>query len=151
MNPLFVDTSAWAAIADASDDQHQAAVAYQVKIAGRYRLVITNYILDELYTLLLMNVGYAQTINFKHRLDQLIEGGFMKLPGFQIRSLIRHGRYLSNSTSINSGHSQIVCPTLSCKARASQRFSASIATFLKWASSVTHNIQMRGMQERRED
>ncbi len=79
MNLLFVDTSAWAAIADASDDQHQAAVAYQVKIAGRYRLVITNYILDELYTLLLMNVGYAQTINFKHRLDQLIEGGFIEV------------------------------------------------------------------------
>lgn len=48
MNRLFVDTSAWAAIADASDDQHEAALAYQAAMAGRYRLVITNYILDEL-------------------------------------------------------------------------------------------------------
>lgn len=79
MNLLFVDTSAWAAIADVNDDQHHAALAYQTKIAGRYRLVITNYILDELYTLLLMNVGYTQTINFKQKLDQLIEGGFIEI------------------------------------------------------------------------
>ena len=79
MNRLVVDTSAWAAIADVSDDQHQVALAYQAKIAGRYRLVITNYILDELYTLLLMNVGYTQTINFKHRLDQLIQCGFVEV------------------------------------------------------------------------
>jgi predicted nucleic acid-binding protein len=79
MNRLFVDTSAWAAIADTSDDQHQAALAYQAEIAGRYRLVITNYILDELYTLLLMNVGYTQTIHFKRRLDQLIQGGFVEI------------------------------------------------------------------------
>lgn len=79
MNPLFVDTSAWAAIADASDDQHHAALMYQAKIAGRYRLVITNYILDELYTLLLMNVGYTQTIKFKRRLDQLIQADFIEI------------------------------------------------------------------------
>ena len=79
MNLLFVDTSAWAAIADVSDDQHHAALAYQAKIAGCYRLVITNYILDELYTLLLMNVGYTQTINFKRQLDQLIQAGFIEI------------------------------------------------------------------------
>lgn len=79
MTPLFVDTSAWAAIADASDDQHDAALAYQTQIAERYRLVITNYILDELYTLLLMNLGYTQTINFKRRLDQLIQSGFVEI------------------------------------------------------------------------
>ena len=88
MNRLFVDTSAWAAIADASDDQHQAALAYQANIAGRYRLVITNYILDELYTLLLMNVGYTQTINFKRSLDQLIEGGFVEV--IWVSELIAH-------------------------------------------------------------
>jgi len=79
MNLLFVDTSAWAAIADASDDQHDAALAYQTEIAGRYRLVITNYILDELHTLLLMNIGYTQTISFKRKLDQLIQSGFVEI------------------------------------------------------------------------
>ena len=79
MNLLFVDTSAWAAIADASDDQHKAALAYQAAMAGRYRLVITNYILDELYTLLSMNVGYAPTIQFKHSLDRLIQSGFVDI------------------------------------------------------------------------
>ncbi len=32
----------------------------------------SNYILDELYTLLLMNVGYLPTVNYKEKLDILI-------------------------------------------------------------------------------
>ena len=35
-------------------------------------LVTSNYILDELYTLLLMNVGYLPTVNYKEKLDILI-------------------------------------------------------------------------------
>ncbi len=79
MNRLFVDTSAWATMADSNDDQHEAALAYQSKIAGRNRLVVTNYILDELYTLLLLNIGYTQTLNFKRRLDHLIQNGVVEI------------------------------------------------------------------------
>ncbi len=32
----------------------------------------SNYILDELYTLLLLNLGYRQTVDFKHQLDALV-------------------------------------------------------------------------------
>jgi uncharacterized protein len=79
MNRLFVDTSAWAAIADADDDYHKAALVYQTQIAGLYRLVTHSYVLDELHTLLLMNVGYSQTIAFKQRLDRLIQKGSVEV------------------------------------------------------------------------
>lgn len=35
--------------------------------------VVTDYILDELYTLLLLNVGHRRTVDFKHKLDVLAE------------------------------------------------------------------------------
>ena len=38
-------------------------------IARKSHLVVTDYILDETYTLLLMNVGYMATVSFKQKLD----------------------------------------------------------------------------------
>ncbi len=73
MKRLFVDTSAWDAIADSADSHHELALLFQEEITGRCRLVITNYVLDELFTLLLINVGYARAVDFKHRLDLLIQ------------------------------------------------------------------------------
>ena len=55
MNRLFVDTSAWDAIADKGDKNHGSALQYRDDIAGQYILLTSDYILDELYTLLLMN------------------------------------------------------------------------------------------------
>lgn len=69
MREIFVDTSAWAAITDSKDRYHAAAIKFMQQIARKSHLVITNYILDEAYTLLLMNVGYAATVNFKRKLD----------------------------------------------------------------------------------
>ena len=71
MKELFVDTSAWVAIVDAGDVNHQAAVTFQDRIAGTCRLVVTNYILDELFTLILMDLGYRQAVHIKNKLDQL--------------------------------------------------------------------------------
>lgn len=73
MKPLFVDTSAWDAIADSADPHYELALLFQAEITGRYRLVITNYVLDELFTLLLINVGYARAVTFKHKLDLLVQ------------------------------------------------------------------------------
>ena len=50
MRRIFVDTSAWDAIADAGDPNHELALAFSDEIVGQCRLVVTNYILDELYT-----------------------------------------------------------------------------------------------------
>lgn len=69
MRDIFVDTSAWAAITDSKDRNHAAAVKFMQQLARKSHLVITDYILDEAYTLLLMNVGYAATVNFKQKLD----------------------------------------------------------------------------------
>ena len=63
MKQIFVDTSAWDALADKKDQDHTNAIRLRGKIAGKYKLVTSNYILDELYTLLLMNVGYLPTVN----------------------------------------------------------------------------------------
>ncbi|MBC6475154.1 MAG: type II toxin-antitoxin system VapC family toxin [Hormoscilla sp. GM102CHS1] len=72
MKKLFVDTSAWYAISDLGDTNHKAALAYRNEIVKKNRLVVTNYIWDELYTLLLMSLGYRKTVDFKSQLDILV-------------------------------------------------------------------------------
>jgi len=79
MRQIFVDTSAWDAIADSGDPNHDVALLYRDEIAGQCHLVVTNYILDELYTLLLMNVGYQRAVDFKGKLDVLVEGGILEV------------------------------------------------------------------------
>jgi len=79
MRRVFVDTSAWDAIADSGDPNHEMAMLLKDEIAGQCRLVITNYILDELYTLLLMNIGYQRTVDFRHKLDVLVQEGVLQV------------------------------------------------------------------------
>ncbi|MBL7184386.1 MAG: type II toxin-antitoxin system VapC family toxin [Anaerolineae bacterium] len=79
MRQIFVDTSAWDAIADGGDPNHDVALLFRDEIAGQCQLVVTNYILDELYTLLLMNVGYQRAVDFKGKLDVLVEEGVLEV------------------------------------------------------------------------
>jgi len=72
MNRLFVDTSAWDALADKGDQHHLNAIRFSDEIAGRCKLVTSNYVLDELFTLLLLNLGYSPTIAYKEKLDILM-------------------------------------------------------------------------------
>jgi len=72
MKHIFIDTSGWDALADKADKDHAKALQFRNEIAGKCKLVTSNYILDELYTLLLMNVGFQTTINYKEKLDILI-------------------------------------------------------------------------------
>jgi predicted nucleic acid-binding protein len=55
MKEILMDTSAWDAIEDASDPNHDIALLFKEETAENYRLVTTSYILDETYTLLLLN------------------------------------------------------------------------------------------------
>ena len=71
MNQIFVDTGAWYAIADPGDANHQAALQCRNRLARKSALITTNYVFDELYTLLLLNVGYQPTIAFERKLDLL--------------------------------------------------------------------------------
>lgn len=79
MRQVFVDTSAWDALADSRDARHDPALVFRQEIAGRAQLVVTNYILDELYTLLLLNIGYQSAVNFKGKLDTLAKEGVMSV------------------------------------------------------------------------
>ncbi len=78
MKQVFVDTSALAALADSSDDNHARAVEFNQKTSGIV-LVTTNYVLDELYTLLLLHVGYGKTVQFKTKLDTLTARKVLKI------------------------------------------------------------------------
>jgi len=64
MKRIFVDTSAWDAIEDSSDPNHEMALLLKEEIAGQCILVTTDYVLDETYTLLLLNVGYERAVTF---------------------------------------------------------------------------------------
>ncbi len=50
MKQIFVDTSAWGALADKADKDHAGALQFRDEIVGKCKLVTSNYILDELYT-----------------------------------------------------------------------------------------------------
>jgi len=68
MKRLFVDTGAWDAIADKGDKNHVRALQFRDEIVGKRKLVTSNYILDELYTLFLMNIGFQGTVDYKRNL-----------------------------------------------------------------------------------
>ena len=58
----LVDTGAWVALNNSKDFHHQEALRFRDKIAkARHQLYTSNYILDETYTLLLLNVGYQNS------------------------------------------------------------------------------------------
>ena len=78
MEAIFVDTSAWDAIEDSGDRYHAAALRFKEELAQqRARLYVTNFVLDECYTLLLYNVGYARTVAFKRAIDLMQAGGIL--------------------------------------------------------------------------
>lgn len=78
MKQIFVEPSALAALADKNDDNHIKAVEFNRQLKG-ISIVTSNYVLDELYTLLLMNVGYEPTVKFKAKLDVLIKHNFLQI------------------------------------------------------------------------
>ena len=65
-NRIFVDTSAWYAIIDKNDQDHAAAVS-KIQILDR-PLVTSNYIFDEILTLLQVRVGPSIAIPFGQKL-----------------------------------------------------------------------------------
>lgn len=71
---VLVDSGATLALADADDGNHTQAVQIRPRlIAARSRLYLTNYLVDESYTLLMSRVGYRFAIRF---LDELPTSDF---------------------------------------------------------------------------
>jgi len=60
MERLFVDTSAWYAFANADDRRHEDVAAALKSWAGR--LVTTDFVFDELVTLLRYRAGHSQAV-----------------------------------------------------------------------------------------
>lgn len=79
MRRIFVDTSAWCAIEDGGDPHHAASLQFKDEIAGACGLVTTDYVLDETYTLLLLNLGHERTVAFHNRIDQLARANILHI------------------------------------------------------------------------
>ncbi|MEW5870286.1 MAG: PIN domain-containing protein [Chloroflexota bacterium] len=79
MKRLFVDTSAWDAIEDGGDKNHAAAMHFKAHVSDDYILVTTDYILDETYTLLLLNIGHQRTLAFHEKIVELEKGGILQI------------------------------------------------------------------------
>ncbi len=68
---LFVDSSAWYALADRDDVYHDRAAACLTGSLSAYaRLVTTNHVVGESYTLIRMRLGHAAAQQFLKSLDQ---------------------------------------------------------------------------------
>ncbi len=65
---------AWVALEDQRDFNHTAALQFKRELLhDKTRLITTNYVLDETYTLLLLNVGYVKTVAFKQLMDEMTD------------------------------------------------------------------------------
>jgi len=67
------------AIADKGDANRKTALQFRDEIAGKVRLVTTDYVLDELYTLLLINIGFQKTVEYKRNMDILIKENILEI------------------------------------------------------------------------
>jgi predicted nucleic acid-binding protein len=66
---IFVDTSAWIALADRDDSFHQKAASVFPSILKTFRTLITsNFTIAETYVLLLHELGHPSALRFLERL-----------------------------------------------------------------------------------
>ena len=67
---IFIDTSAFLALEDESDQYHEAALQFreQVLRKKRYEIITTSYILDETRTLIRFRIGIRASIDFSKKI-----------------------------------------------------------------------------------
>lgn len=74
---IFIDTSAWVAIADRNDQYaKEAGEAYKSLILKREQLITSDLVLVETYNLLSQTIGSRATVHFGNRLK---ENPFLKV------------------------------------------------------------------------
>ena len=65
MSSVFVDTSAWLAVMDRSEERHEIARDFFLKLLGnKTKLVTSNYVLPETYTRIRYDAGHSYAIRF---------------------------------------------------------------------------------------
>ena len=65
---IFVDASAWIALADRDDSHHKkAAAVYPSLLKENNRLITSNFVIAETYVVLLKELGHAAAISFLER------------------------------------------------------------------------------------
>jgi len=69
---LFIDTGAWVALNNKKDKYHQDAVkANRDFLDGGYFYITSDYVLDETYTLIRLDVGHKRTVEFGYEINDL--------------------------------------------------------------------------------
>ena len=66
---LFVDTGAWFALADKSDQYHNQAIEIYSDLLRDYRLLTTNLVIAESYTLMRYALGHQAAIHFVDNIE----------------------------------------------------------------------------------
>lgn len=62
---LFVDTGAWFALADKSDEHHNKAIGIYPKLLSTFRqLITTNLVISETYILIRRSMGHQPAMTF---------------------------------------------------------------------------------------
>lgn len=67
---IFIDSSAFLALEDESDEHHEEAMRFrdQELLPGNYQLITTSYILDETLTLIRNRLGIPASIDFSKKI-----------------------------------------------------------------------------------
>jgi predicted nucleic acid-binding protein len=61
---VFVDTGAWFALSDKSDQHHSQAVRIYPELLKKYRLLTTNLVIAETYILIRRSMGHVPAVTF---------------------------------------------------------------------------------------
>jgi predicted nucleic acid-binding protein len=68
---VFLDTGAFLALADEDDDYHSVAKSIHAGLLGAHaKLLTSNFVLTETYTLIRFKVGHNAAVDFMKRFDQ---------------------------------------------------------------------------------
>lgn len=77
---IFVDTGAWIALSDQSDQYHAAARSVYGRLkAERVRLLTTDYVIDETVTRIRYDSGHDLAVRFLDSIEQARKSGVVHL------------------------------------------------------------------------
>ncbi len=77
---LFVDTWGWCAGTNTKEVQHQQVKQImETRLKSRNRLITTNFVLDETYTLVRFRIHHQASVELHQKIERIIAGKFLKV------------------------------------------------------------------------